>query len=251
MGCSSSRPTEAATPARRVNISGPVDPPGMVPRRQRDAQGVPIAPTEHELNRHNITQALGYVAHYLHSRGKSLILIAVGGAVNTVLLRTRDSTHDVDVFNPAFSASELSMLRSAVEYAEQQSPTPLGNRWLNNETGTIGGTTQNIPQLIEMARQQNDVVFRAQGLTVLAAPWHYAFVSKIGRITYGTGRPYDAADAAAYLHEHIRRHEGRPVRASEIRKWGQRFRRVTPNEVLEQVDAVYSRTYGQHGIVID
>jgi hypothetical protein len=254
MGCGGSKPTRqdpVARPACRVDISGPVDPPGMVPRPRRDARGVPIVAAEHELSRQNITQALSYVAHYLHSRGKNLVLIAVGGAVNTVLLRTRQSTHDVDVFNPAFSASELSILRSAVEYAEEQSPVPLGNKWLNNETGTIGGTTQNIPQLIEMAREQNDIVFQAQGLTVLAAPWHYAFVAKIGRITYGTGRTYDAADAVAYLHQHIQRHGRRPVKASEIRKWGQLYRRVTPNEVLEQVDNLYYQTHGQHGIVLD
>jgi hypothetical protein len=105
--------------------------------------------------------------------------------------------------------------------------------------------------LIEMARQQNDVVIHAQGLTVLAAPWHYAFVAKIGRITYGTGRTYDAADAVAYLHELIKRHCRRPVKASEIRKWGQLYRRVTPNEVFEQVDHLYFQTYGQHGIVLN
>jgi hypothetical protein len=254
MGCGGSKPTQhdlAASPAGRVGISGPVDPPGMIPRPRRDARGVPIVAAEHNLSRQSITQVLGYVAHYLHSRGENLVLIAVGGAVNTVLLRTRESTHDVDFFNPAFSASELSILRSAVEYAEEQNPQPLGNRWLNNETGTIGGTTQNIPQLIEMARQQNDIVFQAEGLTILAAPWHYAFVAIIGRITYGTGRTYDAADAVAYLRQHIQRHGERPVKASEIRRWGQMYRRVTPNEVLEQVDNLYYQTHEQHGIVLD
>lgn len=251
MGCGDSKPEQAVQPARRLQISGPVDPPGMVPRPRRDAGGVPIVAEAHDLDRKNITQALGYVAHYLHLRGKNLVLIAVGGAVNTVLLRTRQSTHDVDVFNPAFSGSELSILRSAIEYAEQQSPAPLGNKWLNNETGTIGGTAQNVPHLIELARHQNDVVFQAQGLTVLAAPWHYAFVTKIGRITYGTGREYDAADAVTYLHEHIRRHGRQPAKASEVRKWGQKYKRVTPNEILQQVNDLYFRNYGHQGIILD
>lgn len=254
MGCSSSKEAQhgsASQPANRVNVSGPVDPPGMVPRPRRDENGVPIVAAEYDLNRQNILQALGHAAHFLHSRGKNLLLVAVGGAVNTVLLRTRESTHDVDVFNPAFSSSELSILRSAIQYAEQQSPVPLGNKWLNNETGTIGGTAQNIPQLIEMARRQNEVVFRAQGLTILAAPWHYAFVAKVGRITYGTGRTYDMADAVAYLHRHIQMHGGVPVRASAIRRWGQLYRRVTPNEVLEPLNALYQRTHGQPGIIID
>lgn len=253
MGCGNSKEANPQGQAARlrVNISGPVDPPGMFPRPRRDARGIPIVAEEHDLSSQNINQALAYVAHYLHSQGKNFVLVAVGGAVNTVLLRTRQSTHDVDVFNPAFSASELSIMRAAVDYAKQQSAVPLGDKWLNNETGTIGGTTSNIPQLIDMSRRQNDVVFRARGLTVLAAPWHYAFVTKIGRITYGTGRRYDAADAVAYLHEHIRRAGRRPVHASEIRRWGQTYRRVTPNEILQQVDNLYHQTYGVHGIILD
>lgn len=254
MGCSSSKhqdQSSAARPPRPVDISGPVEPPGMFPRPRTDASGVPLATVSQNLSKQTIEQALGLVAHYLHSRGKNLLLIAVGGAVNTCLLRTRQATHDVDVFNPGFSGSELSLLRSAIRYADEQSPVPLGDKWLNNETATIGGTSHNIPQLIELARNQRDVVFQASGLTVLAAPWHYAFVAKVGRITYGTGRSYDAADAVAYLHQHIQRHGGHPVRASDIRKWGQQFRRVTPNEILEQVDNLYHQTHGRHGIILD
>jgi len=161
MGCGDSKSEQAVQPACRVEISGPVDPPGMVLRPRRDARGVPIVAEAHDLGRKNITETLGYVAHYLHSCGKNLVLIAVGGAVNTILLHTRQSTHNVDLFSPAFSGSELSIFRSAIKYAEQRSPASLGENWLKNETGTISSTAQNVPNLIELAKQQNDVVFQA------------------------------------------------------------------------------------------
>lgn len=167
----------------------------MIPVRSRDEQGVPILSQEHDLSRQNIIRALGYVAEYLHQKGKNLVLVSVGGAVNTVFLQSRSSTHDVDFFSSPLSGSEISLLGEAVRYAEERSSIPLGERWLNNETGTIGGTVEHIADLVKTAMRQNDTIFQQRGLTVLCAPWHYAFVAKIGRITYGTGRSYDMQDA--------------------------------------------------------
>lgn len=252
MGCTSSKEerTPQARPAgTRPQISAPTDPPGMIPVRRRDRQGVPIVPQEFDLSSQNIRRALGYVAQYLHQRGKDLVLIAVGGAVNTVYLQSRQTTHDVDFFNSPMSGSETSLVREAIHYAEERSSVALGGKWLNNETSTIGGTREHIRDLVASARQQNDVIFRDRGLTVLCAPWHYAFTTKIGRITYGTGRSYDMQDAVQYLHQYNRRHGGRAVRAQEIHTWGRMYRRPTPDEILRQANALYQRTYRTAGIV--
>ena len=254
MGCNCSQEEEPAPPPPHpvgggAQISGPVDPPGMVPAPRRNEQGVPI-PTRHfDLTRQNIERALGYVAEYLQARDKHLTLVAVGGAVNTVVLQSRTATHDVDFFNPPFSPSELSLLREAVDYAAERSSVPLGDGWLNNETGTIAGTLENIPRLTDSARQQNVTVFDHPNLTVFAAPWNYAFVAKIGRITRGTGRPYDQMDAVTYLRQYNLRHGGRSINVNEIHSWGRVWRRNTPEEILRQVDVAYQQTYREHGIL--
>lgn len=252
MGCRGSkegRGNDVPLQARpRPNISGPVDPPGMIPRQRRDQRGAVLPSQQHDLSQRNITRALGYVAEFLQSRRRNMTLVAVGGAVNTVLLQTRNSTHDVDFFSQDLRGSEASLLREAVVYAEERSSVPLGDRWLNNETGTIGGTREQIPQLVTQATQQRDIVFQQPGLTIYAAPWNYAFVTKVGRITYGTGRTYDWDDAIVYLHQHIRRHGHTPVPVSQIRRWGAEYRRNTPDEILRQIDERYYRQYRQHGV---
>ena len=209
-----------------------------------------MVPQAYDLSRQNILRALGFVAEYLRQRGKNIVIVAVGGAVNTVFLQTRSSTHDVDFFSSPFSGPQTSLLRQAIGYAEEKTSVPLGERWMNNETGTIGGTVEHIPDLVQTARQQHDVIFQQQGLTVLCAPWDYAFIAKVGRITYGTRRSYDMQDAVHYLHQYIRRHDGKPVSSKEIHAWGRIYRRPTPDEILTQVNAMYHRTYRQQGILL-
>ena len=46
----------------------------------------------------SIRQALTSVAATLNSKKQNIVIIAVGGAVNTLLLHTRKSTGDVDFF---------------------------------------------------------------------------------------------------------------------------------------------------------
>ncbi|RMZ90188.1 hypothetical protein DV736_g2600, partial [Chaetothyriales sp. CBS 134916] len=226
MGCGSSREALRGPPPRRhvLAISRPVDPSGMFPAPRRDTRGVPIPYTQYELTEQNILRALHYVAQYLAQNRKNLTIVAVGGAVNT---------------NTAFTNSELSLLREAATYAEERSSVPLGDKWLNNETGTIGGTAEHIPEQMQSARAQNGVIFRKPGLTVLAAPWSYAFVAKIGRITYGTGRAYDRQDAVVYLHEYIRRHGNVPVHVNRVREWGTHYRRNVPDVILREIDDLY------------
>lgn len=251
MGCSSSSLSDSdgtELQARRPQISGPVEPPTKVPRTKRGTGGVPLPVTEFELSEQNIQRALSYVAEHLVSRSKNLVIVAVGGAVNTILLHTRRTTHDVDFFHKRLTGSELSLLRDACTYAEERSSVPLGDEWLNNATGTIGGTMEFVPQLVEEAINQRDIVFRAPGLTVFAAPWYYAFIAKVGRLSYGTGRTYDADDAVAYLHQHISKHGGRPVPLKTIKQWGTMFKRAVSEDVLRDIDQRYQRRHGSHGI---
>ncbi|PGH15834.1 hypothetical protein AJ79_02215 [Helicocarpus griseus UAMH5409] len=214
-------------------------------------KGVPRKYQQYNLNAQNLRRALGYAAQYLHSKNQNVLIITVGGAVNTLLLQSRTTTHDVDFFSQELSGRQLETVREAGRYATERSSAPLGEDWLNNATQRMPGAVENIPQLVPAAQRQNDVVFKAPGLTALAAPWDYAFVKKFGRISQGTGREYDPADAVSYLHEYIRRHGGRPVHVKAIRECGKIYRANTPDLVLEMVDKEYLKLYRHHGITFE
>ncbi|OAA54609.1 hypothetical protein SPI_08855 [Niveomyces insectorum RCEF 264] len=257
MGCGSSKPHRQpqrhgghARPVQlqNLNISGPVTPPGSVPALVRGDNGLWVAYEQRDLTRQNIVKALSYAAQYLHNHGENIVIVAVGGVVNTVLLKSRNATHDVDFFSASLGGRRLQLLRDAGLYAVERSSVRLSEDWLNNATARMPGVVENIDHLIQSATRQNDVIFQAPGLTVFAAPWGYAFVKKISRITQGTGRSYDAADAVSYLHQHIRHNGNKAVTIQQIRAWGNQYRALVPDLVLRQINDLYTQTYGQHGI---
>lgn len=236
-------------PLQNLNITGPVTPPGSVPALERDERGLWRQYEQRELSRQNIMRALAYAAEYLHRAEESVTLVAVGGAVNTVFLRSRSTTHDVDFFSLPLSGTRLQVLREAGRYAIERSSVPLSEDWLNNATARMPGVVEHVQQLTEAARTQNDVVFERPGLKVLAAPWMYAFVKKVSRITQGVGRTYDAADAVSYLHQYIVRHGNTAVRVKRIREQANHYRALAPDEILRQINGWYEETHRRPGII--
>jgi hypothetical protein len=63
------------------------------PRRRHEQQ------IELELTNTTLHQALQNVAQYLRSNKAQITIVAVGGATNTLLLKTRTTTHDLEFFN--------------------------------------------------------------------------------------------------------------------------------------------------------
>ena len=136
-----------------------------------------------------------HMASYLYGQNADITIVTVGGAVNTIHLRTREVTHDVDFFG----ANEQSrLLEDASKYAQQQSRIQLGANWLNNAT-TLFISRPLQTQLVQDAILQDVVLFRERGLTVLAAPWSYALCGKTDRMSKTDAqRPYDCRDAVAF-----------------------------------------------------
>lgn len=234
---------------QQIKISGPVTPPGQVPAPVKDARGLWVKHTQHEVDRQNLLVALGYVAQYLKDHGENLTLVAVGGAVNTILLQSRATTHDVDFFGQMLANPHLKHLRDAGRFAVERSAVPLSADWLNNATARMPGVVENVDGLVKAAVAQNAVLFKRPGLTVVAAPWNYAFVKKISRMAQGTGRPYDAADAVAYLRQVISSSRSKkPVPFETIQKWGKMYKSLCPVEVLHPVNDLFRRTHGVDGI---
>ncbi|KAG6379650.1 hypothetical protein JVT61DRAFT_10169 [Boletus reticuloceps] len=138
---------------------------------------------EETYSKAKIEGGLKVVAKHLASKGLNVSIVAVGGAVNTVLLKSHASTGDVDFFystkdSGAKDSNIVHEVMKAGKLAEKE--LKLGHQWLNNHT-TIFIEETTINDLYEQAIKQNEKVFSAKGLTVYAAPWNYALMTKLDR----------------------------------------------------------------------
>lgn len=97
-------------------------------RRRRSARtlrGLAPRPTRSSppnLSRETLTNALRNVAAYLASKNQDITLIFVGGTINTMLLRNRPNTHDVDFFNDNLTPAEVKCLSKATKSAFKKNP---------------------------------------------------------------------------------------------------------------------------------
>ena len=231
MGCASSKEDRSNAIQDLRNLASP--PGGHGGQQETDLTSI------------SMQNALRRVAQYLHQKRKQLTIIAVGGAVNTLLLESRSTTHDLDFFNNSLQKQDVQLIRDAARYARTRDPS-LPEEWLNNRT-TLFIRPNIRASLTDEAIRQNELVFRAPGLLVLAAPWHYAFCAKLDRISgsssLGLGKRYDLTDAVAYLHRFLATRNKQTVSVREVESWVSQFgTRIAPG-VIERVNAEFQRTY--------
>lgn len=199
-------------------ISLPRDVRIHVPRNRTDQHGMPVPKTTEEIRREDMEGALALMAEYLQGRDANITAITVGGAVNAIFLQTRPTTHDVDIFGSTLDNHARVLLDEAMQHAQQNSAVSLGTDWFNTET-QLWMTHDIQENLTNTALERNVVVFQMPGLTLLAAPWGYAFTAKLSRIASGTQvRAYDQDDAVAYSHQIILGRSNRPVRRATIER---------------------------------
>ena len=244
MGCGPSKPKQ-----QQPGVSAPQGGLELIPHPQRDAQGIPITHQSFDLDRIHLQRALGYAAEYLHQHGVNIVLITVGGAVNTILLQTRQTPHDVDFFLPSDGASHARLIEQASQMAEARASLPLGGEWLNNSTSLYISPALR-QELNQAALQQNEIVFQQPGLTVFAAPWLYALCTKLQRLSEpGRQKSYDGADAATYLHRHMSRNDNRPLTHRALAETSAHYRLMMNVMACQQVNAEYEARYRRPGIL--
>ena len=257
MGCGHSQPEPAqpVRPARAQNpgqntASMPIGGPVMVPPTYRDASGRPITHQDFELDRDTIIRALDQMGQYLDRRGVNATVMTVGGAVNTVYLQSRRSTHDVDFFLATPTAPEHTVIHEAARsaaHSERSQGGELGANWFNNATQLLMGRDIQA-RLAQSALEQNVIVHQYRGprggIVVYAAPWAYAFCGKLNRLCESNARSYDIADAVCYLHQYLVANNRQIVSAQEIKQWCRDFGKNVTDGVLDQVNARYNTTYG-------
>ncbi|KAJ5216370.1 uncharacterized protein N7498_002777 [Penicillium cinerascens] len=195
-------------------------------RRRRSAhtlRGLAARPTQSsppDLSRETLMNALQNVAAYIASKNQCITLIVVGGTINTILLRSRPNTHDVDFFNDNLTPAEVKCLSKATKSAFKRNRT-LGQEWLNNHIVLF--IPLHIRRILLMeALDQHAIVFQAPGLTIFAAPWTYLFCTKMHRLSgsgISTVQPYDQDDAVHYLEKYLSQHSTASVTQVIVRSW--------------------------------
>ncbi|KAL2838045.1 hypothetical protein BJX68DRAFT_249276 [Aspergillus pseudodeflectus] len=228
-----------------LSISAPAGGLQMIPTPQRDGSGRPIVAQSFEINRDQLLHAFHHMADYLRQQGTNLTIYVAGGAVNTIYLRSRHTTGDVDFFG---SNEQSRLLKDASKYAQQHSLAQLGANWFNNSMSLFLGRSLE-QDLMYASHQQGVVLFTEPGLTVYAVPWEYALCGKTDRLTKPTKRSYDAADAVAYLHQCVIANNGHPVRVRQVEAWAKKYNKAVTEQVLRGIDTLYKTKYGKHGIL--
>ncbi|KAI8669523.1 hypothetical protein NCS57_00767600 [Fusarium keratoplasticum] len=254
MGCSHSRYEREmeSRPVRPVTISDPMGGPVMIPPMFRDETGRPIQYEASSLSRKQIIHAFEHMAEYLDECGIETNVVVVGGAVNTVYLGSRESTHDVDFFLEDPASKEYMSLDNAAKFANRQAEGRLGEEWFNNSTQLFMARDVQT-SLVWQAKQQNAVVFEKRGtkggLKVYAAPWTYALCSKLNRLCEINPRSYDMDDAVVYLHRHLTLTAETYVKFQELYDWCRWYNHDVRREILKQLDDKYFQSYGYRPIV--
>jgi len=199
------------------------------------------------MNEAQIKTLLSLVAAHLHAKGKDITIVAVGGAVNTVLLHSRLTTGDVDFFYNTKQQNDdvHAVVTAAEEVAKEKG---LGDAWLNNHTAVFMQESD-INALYEEAKTQNTPIFKETGLTVLAAPWRYAMTTKLDRLMKTGAKPYDLADAVTYLHQIVSAPHGQPVPQANLLQWASDFKCTQPSpELIQRLAAAYVAKYSSPGL---
>lgn len=208
---------------------------------------------EPELSRADLEQALAWVAEYISKNSREEItIVAVGGVINTITLRSRASTHDVDWFNVHLSGKQTTLLHQAATYSIQQASRcgmSIASDWFNNKTMLF--IPPNLREaLVAESFQQNYTVFNARGLRVVAAPWGYSLVAKLDRMAGGGGKLYDPADAANYLYEYLRYIKRASITSQQVQVLAQKYRANVTRRDMSSVNDRFRDRFGTSGIIL-
>ncbi|KAJ6561341.1 hypothetical protein B0H10DRAFT_1844763, partial [Mycena sp. CBHHK59/15] len=167
---------------------------------------------------------------------RSIQIVTVGGAVNTILLRTRQATSDVDFFYHTHNRDTdvENLVRAAESVAS--GVKEFDEQWLNNHTAAFIEASV-LKGLYRQSIQQNRLVFDSGSLKVYAAAWPFAFVQKVIRYGSEQRRPYDINDAVAYLNE---MKVGAALSYETVVAWAEEYKLPQPNRAaFEEVMGKY------------
>ncbi|MCJ1313575.1 hypothetical protein MMC25_007254 [Agyrium rufum] len=266
MGCYPSKLRRNVHPSHRsgkttasgqgVSVPAPSGGPQLGPVPHRDDAGQLITHQDFDLDRDALIEALDHMGRYLDNQGVTARVVTLGGAVNTIYLRSRPSTRVVHFFmDDPRSPLHTVIHEAACSAARSSTESPgviLGPDWFNNATQLLMDR-QVQTRLVGEALQQNTVVHELRGqrggLIVYAAPWAYAFCTKLDRLCGTYRKQYVMRDAVMYLHEYLRSSNKHSVTRGEVTEWCQEYRKKMTDAVLDEVNSQYSHAYNRQAII--
>ncbi|KAK7537075.1 uncharacterized protein J3D65DRAFT_364856 [Phyllosticta citribraziliensis] len=268
MGCLPSRPscpskrTPPRAPPPNRCISPPIGGPIMVPSPQPE-HNTSDPTLDPKLTRADLLHALDLASLHLdHHNEAPITIIALGGALHVLHLRSRLTTSALQFFHPDPASPQNAALAAAAAFAmpasggqDRKSRTRnvprLQPNWLTNAV-ILSLPLPLQSHLAAAACRQNDTIYVSHSgrLRVLAAPWEYVVASAVARMSWLGQRPWDMADAVAALRRWVGLRGGRPVKGVELLERAEDVYGVfVARETLRDVEGVYEAVWGVMGVV--
>ncbi|KAF5700501.1 hypothetical protein FGLOB1_10742 [Fusarium globosum] len=203
-------------------------------------------PETSELSRQQIIDAFQHMAEYLNECGTYVNCAVVGGVVNTLYLRHRETTPDVEFLLHDPASKEYITLSNAASFANKKAQGTLGEQWFNNSMQFFVPRNVQV-DILQWAKDQHQVIFEHRGnyggLTVYAAPWDYALCSKLNSL-YDNIRADDMEDAVAYLHRYLTLTRQESLNGNQVNDWCRKYHQDVSREVLNRLGEAYARKHG-------
>jgi hypothetical protein len=207
------------------------------------------AVTDFGIEKKNLDSALRQMADFLRDSRENMTIITVGGPISTLMLRDRLQRRSLNFIGVQMTSRRRNMLEAAATYARSHNQDSLGPTWFHAKT--MLRLPPNVHRAVTQAAiSAREVVFKSSGLTILAAPWDYAFCATIDKLASGisSDRLYDYTDALAYLHRYIQGQDDRPVTVPEIQAWARSYGIPPLRMRISTMALDYHMTYGHTGI---
>lgn len=98
------------------------------------------------------------------------------------------------------------------------------------------------------AQETGVTIFKQPGLVRLAAPWRFALMAKLDRISTKKSKAYDLDAAITYLHQMVK--TSGKVEKSAFAQWAQEFHVIPPeDDLLDRLRNGYADCYGTEGLI--
>lgn len=212
------------------------------------------------LGRQELQAALSKLAAICKSENTHIRLVTIGGAVDTLLTKSRAATRELVLIGELVPDQEGRLLSGFARQVAKKHPK-LGDGWLNNRVGA--SMEPHLRRMVqEQAVEQRAVVFEQPGLTIYAVPWKYAFLSNVDSLSklgpramgpHGLDEAvrHDVSGAAHYLHIILRAENRSQVKINLIKYWQHSYR-MQSFEGLENacrlINDAYQRSFGSRPI---
>ncbi|KAK3717050.1 hypothetical protein LTR37_006105 [Vermiconidia calcicola] len=199
----------------------------------------------------NIRHALTYAALFLNERKERFKILMLNPEAEILRQKSMVKRAQRLVFFGADSdGATAKSIALAMEYAQSNTGVPLVEVWLN-KAALECFSEEHIKYLKAVSEHNNDIVFTAPGLQVVAVPLSYTFVDCACRLETEDEKAHDFEHAVDMLDAIVEKLNGKPVLVRNIEKWCTEFGKQMPSDrILGRVNGRYEDVRHRKGIYL-